>query len=104
MKSFVLFVQTYVYKSIWKTYEIKIFRTMGAWLETSAKCIFSQLSQCCIPKWQVSFFKTTLHCKKKKVTIKNNKELASHRCSEKYFWIVNLSKSKITSAKVELDC
>ena len=38
MKSFVHFLQTYIYKSIWNTYEIRIFRTMGAWLETSTKC------------------------------------------------------------------
>ena len=76
MKSFVHFVQTYVYKSTWNTYEIKIFKTMGAPLEI-AKYIFSDLSQYYFLKWKASLFKTTLHCKTKNVTIKNNKEVAT---------------------------
>ena len=45
MKSFIHFVQTYIYKSIWNTYEIRIFRTMGAWLETSTKHKNSKISK-----------------------------------------------------------
>ena len=77
MKSFVHFVQTNIYKSIWNTYEIRIFITMGAGLEASTKYILSDLSKCCYPKWQVSLFKTTLQRKTKKVTLKNNKEVAT---------------------------
>ena len=77
MKSLVHFVQTYVYKGIWTTYERKIFRPMGAWLESSTKYTFSHLSQCCFSKWQASLFKTTLQCKTKKVTIKNIREVAT---------------------------
>ena len=62
---------------MWNTYEIRFFRTMGAWLEISAKYIFSDLPQCCYPKWQVSLFKTTLHCNMKKVTLKNNRGVAT---------------------------
>ena len=82
MKSFVHFVQTNVYKSIWDTDETKMFGTMGTWLETSGKYIFSDLSQCYYPKWQACLFKTTMHYKTKKVTIKKQQG-SSHRCSEK---------------------
>ena len=70
----------YVYKSIWNTYEIKFFRimaTMSAWLETSTKYIFSDLSQCYFPKWQASYCETTLLCKMEKVAIQNEKEVAT---------------------------
>ena len=50
---------------------------MGTWLETSTKYIFSDLSQSCFPKWQLSYLKTTLHCKTKKVTVKNNSEVGT---------------------------
>ena len=50
---------------------------MGAWLETSTKHIFSDFSQCYFPKWQAPYCKITLFCKKKKVTIQNNKEVAT---------------------------
>ena len=50
---------------------------MGPWLETSTKYIFGDLSKCCFPKWQASYFKTTLTCKTKKITIKTNREVAS---------------------------
>ena len=42
-----------------------------------AKYIFSDLSQYYFLKWKASLFKTTLHCKTKNVTIKNNKEVAT---------------------------
>ena len=60
-----------------KVYEKNFFRTMGASLETSTKYTFSDLSQCCFPKWQASLFKTTPRCKTKKVTIKNNREVVT---------------------------
>ena len=50
---------------------------MGPWIETFKKYIFGDLSPCCFPKWQASLFKTTLHCKTKKVTVKNNREAAT---------------------------
>ena len=67
----------YMYIKVYEKHEIRIFRTMGAWLETSTKYIFSHLSQCCIPKWPSCLFKTTLQCKTKKATIKNNREVAT---------------------------
>ena len=87
MKSLVNFVQLYVCKSIWKTYEIRSFRTMGAWLETSTKYILSDFPQCCFPKWKVSLFKITLQCKTKKFTIKNHREVATGALENIFFGI-----------------